>query len=263
MTFITIRCHAELNDFLPRDRRHTIIVQPLHGHPSIKDVIEAGGIPHPEVGSILVMGEPVSLSYLVRADDHIEIFPTRQLFQREAGPNALPSHEPRFVLDVHLGRLAGYLRTLGFDTLYRNNYDDAELAWISHNEDRMLLSRDLGLLKRSIVRDGCYVRATDPQQQVFEIVGRFDLYDRIVPFKRCSRCNGLLQAAPKEEVSHLVPPRIRAEHDEFHRCQACAQIYWKGSHYERLQRWIAEVHAQNPRYQGQSAMPAVTEDESA
>ena len=151
------------------------------------------------------------------------------------------------MLDVHLGRLAEYLRLLGFDTLYRNDYDDPELAEIAGRERRILLTRDLGLLKRSIVVYGLFVRATDPQQQVIEVLGRFDLFAAIEPFQRCSRCNGRLESVAKAAILHRLQPATSAQHDEFHRCQSCDQLYWKGSHWEHIQQFIAAVRQHDPR----------------
>jgi uncharacterized protein len=149
--------------------------------------------------------------------------------------------DPRFVLDAHLGKLAGYLRLLGFDTLYRNDYDDATLARISSDEHRILLTRDRGLLKRSMVTHGYYVRETDPQRQAIEVLRRFDLHRSIMPFHRCIRCNGVLRAADKSAIRAALPPRTSEYYDEFRVCDHCGKIYWKGSHYQRLLDFVALV----------------------
>lgn len=144
----------------------------------------------------------------------------------------------RFVLDIHLGKLATSLRLLGFDTLYRNDYADEELARISSTEERILLTRDRGLLMRSIVVHGYYVRNTDPQLQIVEVMQRFNLYQLASPFQRCLRCNGLLESVPKEAIAEQLPESVRLHVNEFYRCQNCKQVYWKGSHYEKLQQFI-------------------------
>jgi hypothetical protein len=144
----------------------------------------------------------------------------------------------RFVLDIHLGKLATSLRLLGFDTLYRNDYEDEELAQISSSQARILLTRDKGLLMRSLVTHGYYVRSTQPQQQIVEVLRRFDLFKLVSPFQRCLRCNGLLESVAKESIIDQIPETVQLQTHEFHRCQDCAQIYWKGSHYERLQQFI-------------------------
>lgn len=208
MSHATFRFDAELNDFLPPRRRNNAVIVPFSHRASIKDMIEALGVPHPEIAVILVNATPVSWSYIVQDQDIISVYPA------STAPNVLaacrvgppPLDMPRFVLDVHLGKLAAYLRLLGFDTLYRADVHDAELARISADEQRILLTRDRHLLKRSIVTHGYFVRATDPRQQVVEIVRRFDLAAEVAPFQRCSRCNGLLHPVDK---AHTLPIACR------------------------------------------------------
>ena len=165
--------------------------------------------------------------------DRIEVYPLAH-----DGILPLQPWEVRFVLDNHLGRLAGYLRMLGFDALYRNDYQDDELAEVSEHQDRLLLTRDRRLLMRNQVKRGYWVRSKIPRQQVSEVVGRFVLAGQVVPFRRCIRCNGLLQAVSKEEVLDRLQPLTRQYFNEFRICPDCGQIYWKGSHYERMQHLI-------------------------
>jgi len=243
---ISFRFHAELNDFLPPHRRDRTFEHQLPERASVKDVIESLGVPHPEVAHIVVNDQAVSFAYIVRPGDQIVVHPTSTSQQLTPESRLRPSPTPRFILDVHLGRLAEYLRMLGFDTLYRNDYDDPELARISATEQRILLTRDIGLLKRGVVVHGYYVRETDPQRQVIEIMRRFDFFDHIQPLQRCSHCNGQLQPVDKVEVADQLLPQTRNEHELFHRCLECGQIYWKGSHYARLQQFIADVQRQKP-----------------
>jgi uncharacterized protein with PIN domain len=158
-----------------------------------------------------------------------------------------PLREPRFVLDTHLGQLATYLRMLGFDTLYQNDQLDEELAHLSSQEGRILLTRDRGLLKRNMVSHGYCVRETHPRQQLVEVLRRFDLFEAVRPFRRCIRCNGLLQPVSKAAICDRLPPRTQQYYDEFRLCQDCKQIYWKGSHYHRMQQFIKKVLAQDPK----------------
>jgi uncharacterized protein with PIN domain len=149
--------------------------------------------------------------------------------------------EAKFVLDTHLGRLAAYLRMMGFDTLYRNDYPDDELAEVSHHENRILLTRDIGLLKRGLVIYGYFVRETKPKRRLKEIVQRFDLFDVVMPFKHCMKCNGLLREVEKSTVLDQLPNETGQFYDEFHRCMSCEQVYWKGPHYKRMQSFIGDV----------------------
>ncbi|HEX2907521.1 MAG TPA: Mut7-C RNAse domain-containing protein, partial [Phototrophicaceae bacterium] len=146
-----------------------------------------------------------------------------------------------FVLDQHLGRLAAYLRMMGFDTLYRNDYDDEELAQVSHDETRVLLTRDVGLLKRSLVIYGYYVRETNREKQLVEITHRFNLPALADPFKHCMKCNGLLTPVPKAAVLDRLPDGTAQYYDEFHRCQSCQRVYWKGPHFQKMQRLVEQM----------------------
>ena len=243
MAKVVFRFHAELNDFLPPSQRQVSFTHVFKERCSIKDMIEALGVPHTEVGCIVVNAVAVDFSYIVQDSDSIDVHPistatniTPVVSLRPPLPNIL-----RFVLDVHLGKLASSLRLLGFDTLYRNDYDDEELAENSASQQRVLFTRDKGLLMRSRVTYGYYVRATNPEQQIIEVLRRFDLFGKILPFQRCIRCNGLLEPVSKESILDQLPHQTRLEIDEFHRCGACSQIYWRGSHYERMQQFINGV----------------------
>jgi uncharacterized protein with PIN domain len=241
----TIRFHGMLDEFLNRRDRQRSIVADLEYTPSVKDLIESLGVPHPEVDIIIANGRSVDFAYLVRPDDQIEVFPPGAASDIVPLIHLWPElqSEATFVLDAHLGRLAGYLRLLGFDTLYRNDYDDEELAAISSAEDRILLTRDRGLLKRGIVVRGYYVRETNPRQQVLEIIRRYELAGQIEPFRRCIRCNGILRLAPKEEVYERLPPKTRHEFDEFRVCDACGSVFWKGSHFGPMLSFIDWISA--------------------
>jgi hypothetical protein len=145
------------------------------------------------------------------------------------------------VLDNHLGKLAAYLRLLGFDVIYRNNLQDEELTRISSQEERILLTRDRRLLMRRAVIQGYCVRALLPRQQALEVLQRYDLFSAILPFGRCVHCNALLQPAPKEQIIDRLQPLTRRYFDQFQRCPDCDQVYWKGSHYDHFQAFIQEL----------------------
>ncbi len=242
------RFYAELNDFLPAERRQRTFIHPFELSGSIKDMIEALGVPHTEVDLILVNGRSVDFSYLVRDGDRISVYPVFESLDITPLIRLRPDplRETRFVLDVHLGRLATYLRILGFDTLYRNDYADEELARISSSEGRILLTRDRGLLKRSVVTHGYCLRTTNPRQQLIEVLRRFDLFDSIKPFQRCLHCNGLLQPVDKAAIVDRLLPKTRQYYDEFRRCQGCDRIYWPGSHHRRMQKFIEGVLQSRP-----------------
>lgn len=240
MSHTNFRFYAELNDFLPRARQQRGFVHHFEGRVSIKDMVESLGVPHTEIDLLLVNGEPVDFSYLVQDGDSVSVYPLFRSLDVGALSRVRPARleEPRFVVDVHLGKLAGYLRMLGFDTVYPDDHDDAVLAQISSEERRILLTRDQGLLKRSLVTYGYWVRATDPRRQVVEVFRRFSLSGQVAPFERCVHCNGLLEPVRKGDILDRLKNGTRRYYDEFRRCRACKRIYWKGSHYERMQKFI-------------------------
>lgn len=236
----TIRCYAELNDFLPRERRQVAFEHAWDGRVSVKDLLEGLGVPHGEVDLLLVNGESSGFERLVEDGDRVAAYPVFESFDiaSETKVRPEPLRQTRFVLDVHLGRLAAFLRLAGFDALYRRECGDAELAEIAAATKRILLSRDRSLLKRRIVTHGYYVRSTDPAQQLAEVVLRFDLARTARPFTRCTVCNGALSAVSRVEVADRVPPRSRRLYDDYRRCLDCGRVYWKGTHHERLRRLL-------------------------
>ncbi len=243
MTRLTIEFHGEIEEFLPLARRGHIFAHEVEGTPAVKDVIEALGPPHTEVGAILANGAPVGFAYQVQEGDKIAVYAVSLADVVTPEQRVCPPvpEEPRFVLDVHLGRLAAYLRMLGFDTLYENHCDDDVLARLSSEQERILLTRDVGLLKRGVVVYGYFVRATQPEAQLAEVARRYHLLGGIQPFARCMRCNGCLATAEKAEVSAALPANVLTDYEEFRRCQSCGQVYWRGTHYQRMQGLIERL----------------------
>ena len=222
---------GRLNDFLPRDQRGQTIRVDFRGRQSIKHLAESLGVPHPEIGQVRVNGQEGTPSSITQDGDRVEVDPV---------PNGSPI-APRFVLDGHLGRLAAYLRMLGFDCLYESDYDDEELAKIASQESRILLTRDRRLLMRKSVEHGYCLRSLDSIEQLSEVLQRFELAKQIVPFHRCLRCNHPLEPVAKEVVFDRLEPLTKLYFDEFQICPACQQIYWKGSHYKRMQKLIRAI----------------------
>lgn len=240
---VYFRFYAELNELLPPTKRGSCFLHGLDPAASLKDVIEALGVPHTETGLILINGESVDFSCPLNDGDRISVYPIFRSLDINPLTRVRPAFkgERRFVLDNHLGKLAAYLRMLGFDSLYRNDYRDEELARISANQQRTLLTRDRGLLKRSIVIHGYLVRETHPQHQMMEVLSRFDLFASLSPFRRCLHCNAPLQTVPKELINDRLLPKTRQHYDDFHICRECDRVYWKGSHYQRMQSLITRV----------------------
>ncbi|RAJ99903.1 hypothetical protein LX87_01600 [Larkinella arboricola] len=237
----TFRFYGSLNDFLPTGRKQTAFEWSFLHRMSVKDTIESFGVPHPEVGLLLVNSQSVDFSYVVEDSDYVSVYPaTFATVDVASLSRVLPRllSRFRFVLDCHLGKLAGYLRMLGFDTLYRNDYADPELAHIAAGESRILLTRDRGLLMRTSVEYGYFVRHTQPRQQLREVVQRFGLDQHLTPFQRCMSCNGLLQSVDKETVFDQLPPLVQESQQTFFRCSNCGKIYWEGTHFRRMQAFV-------------------------
>ncbi|MCL4561370.1 MAG: Mut7-C ubiquitin/RNAse domain-containing protein [Chloroflexi bacterium] len=240
--------HPELVEILPRRRRSARQICPFEGRPSAKHMIESLGVPHTEIGAVKANGREVDLGYLVQDGDEIEVLPARAV---EAGllpekakvgkDNAL-----RFVADTHLGKLATYLRMLGFDTLYEAAAGDEELAHISSQTDRVLLTRDRGLLKRKAITRGFCIVQSDPQEQIATVLKHFALSVAAQPFQRCLRCNSLLETVDKADVLAELPQDTQKYYHEFRRCPGCGQVYWQGSHYQRMQKFVARL-LESPR----------------
>ena len=243
MSSVALRFYAELNDFLRDARKFKRFEIELDRRTSVKDLIESLGVPHTEVEVILANGKSVDFNYIVKTQDDLSVYPMFEsvdvsplLKLREA-----PLRHTRFVLDCHLGRLARYLRQLGFDTLYRNDYTDDVLAETSAREHRILLTRDRSLLKRSIITHGYFVREFDPRKQLDEVIRRFDLRNQIIPFGRCTRCNGIVERVDKKSIEHRLEPKTRLYYEDFWQCGTCNQIYWEGSHVKHMIALAEEV----------------------
>ncbi len=243
MAEASFRFYGNLNDFLPAARRQQALVHLFDRPVSIKDAVESLGVPHPEIDLLAVCGVAVPFAYRLQPGDRVAVFP--RFKQLDVGavslvrPPALG--DIRFVLDAHLGRLAAYLRLAGLDSLYSNRCGDDRLAAISHDDRRVLLTRDVALLKRALVEYGYWVRETDPRRQMAEIVDRFDLAPHLQPFRRCLRCNTLIEPVPKSAVLDRLPPRTRQHYEEFYRCAGCGRVYWKGGHWERMRAMLETV----------------------
>ena len=213
-----------LHPFLEKSRRVERFGYECARAATLKNAIEALGVPHTEVGALRVNGEPATLQRIVRDGDQVEVEATK------SGTDT----DLRFVADAHLGGLARFLRMLGFDTLHRNALADEEIRRLAEAERRIVLTRDRELLKCREIARGAYVRALKPEAQLIEVAGRYDLAARARPFSLCLRCNLPLQPAERAAVAQRVPPAVYALHERFVRCPGCDGVFWPGSHYERM-----------------------------
>lgn len=239
-TTITLRFYEELNDFLPPDRRKKSFIHTFKGMPNIKDVIESVGVPHTEIDLIIVNGHSVDFNYKPNQDDRVSIYPMFESLDISPLTHLRPKplRVPKFVLDVHLGKLARYLRLLGFDVLYTNHYTDPELIEIALAEKRIILTRDVFIFKNKSITHGYWIRSTAFKHQLKEVIHRFDLQARIIPFSRCIECNGILGPIEKNIIASKIPRQVSHCFDDYHECLDCHKIYWKGSHYDKLKAFV-------------------------
>lgn len=246
---ITIRFYEELNDFIRADLRKRPVEKTLTHATTMKDLIESFGVPHTEVDLIVVNGEASGFERRIADGDMISVYPVFESFDI-SGLTRLqqrPLRNLRFAADCHLGKLAEKMRLLGFDVEYHNHITDAELfdAVIYHK--KVLLTRDRRLLMRKEIDRGYLLRSQFPGEQLEEVIRRFDLRDQLQPFTRCAKCNGILERVEKAEVLHLLEPKTILYYHDFFQCQNCRQVYWQGSHLEKIQTLIDKIKADHQK----------------
>lgn len=234
MVTATFHFYDELNDFLPAARRHRAFATTCANAATAKHMIEALGVPHTEVGLVQINAAAAGLDRMLQEGDEVRVFPG----------SAPPPSPARFVADAHLGGLARLLRMAGFDTLYDNAFDDAGIAAISTQQQRIVLTRDRDLLIRKAIVHGCYVRALKAEPQAQQVLARYRLARQARPFTLCLHCNAPLRPVARDEVEAALPPQVRALHQTFRRCDICARVYWKGSHWRRMDSLLRRILAQ-------------------
>lgn len=241
---VCFRFYGELNELISPRKRGVLSWFALRSPTCVKDAIESLGVPHTEVALILVNGEAVGWGERLAPGDRVSVYPLfTSLDVSSLGRLRDDPPAGRFVLDGHLGRLAGLLRMLGLDALYRRDYADAEIAQISHDEGRIVLTRDRGLLKRAMVVHGYLVRSDAPHTQVREVLQRFGLDGALAPLTRCLRCNEVLRPVDKADVARRLLPRTKRYYEEFWACPRCGRVYWEGSHAAHMRRTVRALMA--------------------
>lgn len=243
MTTATFRFYNSLNHFLPPVSRGREFACAFAPAATTKHMIEALGVPHTEVVLVLVNGEPAGFDRLLQAGDRVSVYPkfeSLDVTELAVSPPHPPGR-PRFAADAHLGALARLLRSAGFDTIFDDHFEDAALAELAAGENRVLLTRDRELLKRRVVRYGCYVHAVEPRAQLQEIFDRFDLSGEMKPFTLCTYCNVTLHPVPKPQIMHRLPPRVQERHHRFLVCDHCQRIYWEGSHWKQMSQLLESL----------------------
>jgi uncharacterized protein len=234
------RFYEELNDFLPFEKRKVRFGHKFLDRTSVKDMIESLGVPHSEIDLILVNGSSVDFSHIICDGDDISVYPVFEStdISKIQHLRESPLRNPKFILDVHLGKLARYLRMTGFDSWYSNSNTKDGIIKISLLEKRTILTKDRNLLKNNAITHGYWVRNENPVEQVKEVIWRFDLKDQMKEFSRCLDCNQVIMKVEKAEIENELPPKVRDTQNEFYRCTGCKRIFWKGRQYIRMLKLI-------------------------
>jgi uncharacterized protein with PIN domain len=228
---------SELHVFVPQARRNGTVRAATDGLSSLGHVIESLGVPLTEVGALLVDGREVPVSHVPAAGEAVTV-------RTVARPQQVPGAPLRFLLDVHLGTLARRLRLLGVDTAYEStDIGDPALAARSAAEQRVMLSRDRGLLRRRELWAGAFVYSTRPEEQLRDVLDRFR--PELLPWTRCTACNGVLREATKDEVADQLKHGTHATYDVFAQCTQCGRAYWKGAHHEQLEAIVERALAES------------------
>lgn len=243
MNCVTLRFYGDLNDFLPGDQKYKSFSHFFKGQPAVNDIVESLGVPHTEVDLLLINGKSSDFSQQLAGGESVAVYPIFESIDVSAVSQVrpIPLKEIRFTLDVHLGKLAAYLRMVGFDSHYSNSASQDQLVNDAATESRILLTFNQKLLMKKNVSYGYMVRSRDPNLQLVEVLTHFKLVDRLRPFEICMVCNGIVRPVPKEEVLSNLPKSVRESLAEFHKCPDCGRIYWKGTHYQHMNDFIQKI----------------------
>ena len=239
----TFRFYEELNDFLPKHRRKTDFEAKFKGKRSIKDMIEALGVPHTEIDLILVNGNSVDFNYILQDEDRVSVYPVFESLNITDVTllRKIPLRRNKFIADINLGDIVKYMRVLGLDLYYDPLLSTREIIEISKRENRVILTKSRKLLKFKDVSHGIFIRPGTTTEQIRRIIYYLDIKDKIKPFSRCLRCNTLLDIVLKEKILDRIPPKTKEFCDEYVQCQSCDKIYWKGTHFINMKKAVRQI----------------------
>lgn len=240
MPKVNFRFYEELNDFLPVNRQKIDFEIEFKSKRSIKDMIEALGVPHTEVDLILINGKSVDFNYIIKSEDRVSVYPVFELLNIESVTHLrkIPLRCTKFIANVNMGDIAKYMRLLGLDVYYDPSISAQEIIKISKNENRIILTKSRKLLKFKEVSHGIFIHPGKMEDQIRKIIDFLDIKNQIRPFSRCLLCNNLLESIPKENILDRIPPKVKEFYDEYNHCTSCDRIYWKGSHQIKMQNVI-------------------------
>lgn len=232
--------HGDLKELLRIPHENGAVSYSLGRRASLKDVIESLAIPHTEIWRVLHAGKIVELTAIACASARYDIFPFLSA-DRQTLQSALDATYPeglRFLVDSTALKLARCLRLLGLDVETVDHMDCREIARRATAEHRILLTRNRELLQLKQLSCGRLLRSEDYQAQLQEVTTCFPSSRQTRLFSRCMQCNGVLQRVDKASILHLLEPLTIQYYDEFRQCPKCAKVYWKGSHYEKMVKFV-------------------------
>ena len=152
----------------------------------------------------------------------------------------------KFVVDCMLGKLAKWLKILGFDALFFSKIEDDELIAIARNQGRILLTKDTGLIQRAKNVETLFLESEEWQEQIRQVMEHFNLRERVDPHTRCIDCNVVLKNLPKKNAKNLVSAFVFEQADSFALCPNCGRIFWRGTHFKDMEVQIQDILKKKP-----------------
>ena len=153
-------------------------------------------------------------------------------------------NEPKFIVDSNVGKLAKWLRMMGYDAVFFNGSDDSHLVAKALAEDRIILTRDTQIMKRGVITSGrlkaILINDDEPESQIRQVIDTLNLDCHFRPFTLCLECNQPLEERRKDQVENRVPPYVFKTQDQYMECPACRRIYWRGTHWQAMTKKLSK-----------------------
>ena len=243
MSKVIFRFYEELNEFLPKQRRKKDFQVDFEGRRSLKDMIEALGVPHTEIDLILVNGKSVNFAYVLQDWDRVSVYPVYECLNIEnvTRLRKVPLRKTKFIADIHLGDIVKYMRALGFDVCFDPSLSTRKIIEISKQKSRIILTKSRQLLKFKEVTHAIFIRPGTTAEQIKGILDYLDIKDRIKPFSRCLCCNSVLKNVSKESIAERIPPKTKELCDQYTYCKFCDKVYWRGTHFIKMNKAIDHI----------------------
>ncbi len=153
----------------------------------------------------------------------------------------------KFIVDCMLGKLAKWLKILGFDTVYFNKIEDSDFVRLAKEEERVILTRDNGLIEKSGKMKKLFIESENWEIQIKQVLDAFSLWEKVNPNSRCIECNVLLKDLPKRKARNLVTPFVYERAESFALCPNCQRIFWQGTHFQDMEYKIQEIFKRKER----------------